>query len=169
MLGASAHEALYDLCDVPKWRQETWGRWHGSDVRSLDGWVGMECSFLDAQDVLHGNMLDELNNLALRYHVALPFHEAERQWLYDLYAVDRPKPLDAVRRSREAIIVSGGLQRVVHGRELLRRWWSWRRQTDEFSGQGTVDIAREALREMNEKYAPERGLPDPYRNLVYPR
>ena len=99
------------------------------------------------------------------YYTSLPFSEAERHWFFDsyerLYGVGL---LDKLRQQEETI-VSDGLPRAVSGRDLLRRWSSWRRQTDEFRGQNTVDIAREALRELVETLSPDLGLPDPYLTL----
>lgn len=75
----------------------------------------------------------------------------ERVWLHQasLDPAGRPDPsrLYSIRR-REAAIISAGVRRVIYGRELLGRWWwSWRREADGFSGQETLDIARDALEE----------------------
>jgi hypothetical protein len=165
-LGVRAIDALYDLCDVPsEWSDDRHGYWLPSDKRALQGWFNIEEKILDVQakppeasveDVEH------LNDLLFQYHVALPFDEAERHWLYDAYDEAWGLGSIGIIRRQEASIVSGGLHRVVYGRDLMRRWWAWRRETDEFRGQGTVDLAREALRELIETVSPDRDLPETY-------
>jgi hypothetical protein len=58
--------------------------------------------------------------------------------------------------------MSAGIRRVIHGRDLLQRWWSWRRETGEYAGQGSLDQARDALEGVIELIAPELGLPETY-------
>jgi hypothetical protein len=97
-----------------------------------------------------------------RYRVALPFDETERAWLYDAYeAAWGPKCIQRIR-AQEARVMSAGLRRVVVGRDLMRRWWAWRRETDEYAGQGGLDAAREGLRAIVEAVAPDLDLPTPY-------
>jgi hypothetical protein len=35
---------------------------------------------------------------------------------------------------------------VVRGRDLMHRWWSWRREINGFENAGTTQVAIEALR-----------------------
>lgn len=165
-LGSSAHEALHDLCDTREWTEKTWGRWRSADSLAFYGCLYLELEASDVQSLLdedkHEDEIGELNRLMVSYKTALPFSEAEREWLFNIVeSEDRPHCLAAIRARKPEVIVSSGLRRVLYGRELLRKWWSWSRDTDEFSGQGTLDIAREALQHMNEKYAPHHGLPGP--------
>jgi len=53
----------------------------------------------------------------------------------------------AIRKQRFEVF-SGGMHRVVKGRDLMRRWWSWRRETDEFEGQGSLEQAKVAITEF---------------------
>ena len=109
----------------------------------------------------------EIARCMARYHAALPFEVAEREVL--LQVCDYNLPLGEVEGRIEAFestVVSGGVRRVVQGRDLMRRWWSWRRQTDEFAGQGSHEIAQQALRDaghllclLAEGRDPSAGVP----------
>jgi hypothetical protein len=107
----------------------------------------------------------EVEDVLFRYHTALPFDEAEREWLWQAYdAAWGPNSISIIRR-REARVMSAGLRRVILGRDLMRRWWAWRRETDEYAGQGSLDAARESLRELIETVSPSLDLPEPYLTL----
>ncbi len=164
LLGLKAYDALYDLCDVAEWSEARRGYWAPSDKRSLQGWFNIEEKTAPAQaePTINIDQVDHMNELLFQYHAALPFDEVEREWLHKTYAEAwGPNSIGIVRR-QEAAVVSGGLHRVVYGRDLMRRWWAWRRETDEFQGQGTVDLAREALRALIETTHPDIGLPETY-------
>jgi hypothetical protein len=45
----------------------------------------------------------------------------------------------------ELELMSSGVRKTVHGRELLRRWHDWRRGDGEFEGQGSYEEALKAL------------------------
>jgi hypothetical protein len=160
LLGLRAADALYDLCDVPTWTEDARGRWRVSDRRAFYGWLQIEGDTPEAQTAL-GNQdedsLERLNDILHKYHSVMPYDEAERFWLFvtacEAQELSFAESFHHIRK-QEARIVSAGLRRVVYGRELLGRWWSWRRDTDQFSGQGTVDTAREALRELITMVAP---------------
>lgn len=86
---------------------------------------------------------------AHRFPAPLPLSEAERHWLFDPLDPDREKGWD-IHEPKTLLgvteeVVSGGLRRVIQGRDLVRRLASWRRETDEFARQGTLNKAREAL------------------------
>jgi hypothetical protein len=108
---------------------------------------------------------------------ALPFSDAERQWLFDdpdrnrsktgaHWGID-PKYIEAVRQS-ETQLVSAGLSRVVHGRDLIQRWWSWRRATGEYADGAGLNQARQSLKGIIELLVPELGLPESYAVLSQP-
>jgi hypothetical protein len=106
------------------------------------------------------------------FRTALPFAEAERRWLFD-EDCDIPVELSASHdeawfesaRRQEEELVSAGVVRVVRGRDLLQRWWSWRRETGEYAGQGSLNQARSALKGVIGLMAPELGLPETYEAL----
>jgi hypothetical protein len=108
--------------------------------------------------------------LMAAFRAALPFAEAERKWLLDDdcgnpgYDIATPRWVEAVGHS-EVSLVSAGVVHVVHGRDLLQRWWSWRRETGEYAGQGSLDQARFALEGIIGLMAPELGLPETYQVL----
>jgi hypothetical protein len=93
-----------------------------------------------------GEPQDQLDDIWTVFHTALPFSEGERVWVVEkVRGVDRvDETLDYVV-VQEGEIVASGLRTRVSGRELMRRWIAWRHETDEYAGQGTLDVAREAL------------------------
>src|ERR1700734_1166995 len=97
---------------------------------------------------------DEVGDPLAAFREALAYSGAERRWLVDTDDELRhrfpgypgaPERVTIIRKTEDEI-VSAGLLQVVSGRELTRLWWSWRRQTDEFTDQGSRDIAYGALR-----------------------
>ncbi len=102
----------------------------------------------------------EFYDLWHKFHTAFPYNEAERGWLRETFndvATDDPEPEDLPRQigHREERILMSGLRQVVSGRDLMRRWIAWRRETDEFKDQGTLDVARGALRGLVELLTPD--------------
>jgi hypothetical protein len=100
----------------------------------------------------------------LQFQTALPFSEGERAWFlhvdYDLEPDDSPdEEGDKLSRQR-GYIVDAGVQRIVSGHELLHRWLAWRRETDQFKGQGTLDLARHVLVNLVEVVSPESAIPE---------
>jgi hypothetical protein len=99
------------------------------------------------------------------FRTSLPFTEAERRWLFDegceLPNLHEDAWFESARGTDEEL-VSAGVVRVVHGRDLLQRWWSWRREIGEYAGQGSLDQARSALEGVIGLLAPESGLPETY-------
>ncbi len=90
-------------------------------------------------------------NIAFReYNMALPYNEGERRWLLSKflaarhYGYDRIDSVELVKSLDDRMMMSG-VRRVVHGRDLMRRWIAWRRQVDEFSGQDGPFMARITL------------------------
>jgi hypothetical protein len=101
---------------------------------------------------------------------ALPLTHAERHWLVkehlgvDAYYVHIQEEIG----TRTEEVVSEGQRKQLDGADLLRRWLAWRRESGEYSGQGTLELAREALRGMVELLAPDEPLPESYRALREP-
>jgi len=164
LLGLRAVDALHDLCDVPNRSTQEWTQWLPSDTCALQGWFNIEEKAdiaFSADDVSKKNAA-QVDDLLFRYRVALPYDEAERHWLYDAYGAAWGPDSIQIIRNQEARVMSSGLQRVLLGRDLVRRWWAWRRETDEYSGQGSAAAARETLRKMIETLSPDLDLPEPY-------
>jgi hypothetical protein len=175
LLGLRAVDLLHDLCDVPPWSEDQRWRWVNSDRFAFHGWYSMEIEIFDAlaepglSREQAGDMLVQMS----AFRTTLPFDEAEGNWLLSTYGdafersgqPRRPSDYTVIRNRKPEVIVSCGLRRVIDGRDLLRRWWSWRRETDEFHGQHSLDLGRETLRTMIETLSPDQNLPDNYRAL----
>lgn len=78
------------------------------------------------------------------FHAALPFAENERRMVVDEYdELVFPTGLrDAVRERipRQKICVEG-IARSTSGRDMMERWWSWRRGRDAYEGGEGLDTA----------------------------
>jgi hypothetical protein len=168
-VGAEAQFLLGELCrplsedgyyDADGQRSE----WHFADYYGLVGYFELErlVPHIRATDEVS---VEEMNALDLKLRavrLALPLTEAERNWLLD--AKTLPDSLGPFRVP-EIELVSAGLCQVGGGSDAMRRWFAWRREIDEYAGQGTLDMAREALRGIVELLCPGKPLPQPYREL----
>jgi hypothetical protein len=109
-----------------------------------------------------------LDRMWTALHTALPFGEAERTWLMETRS-EHSKVFDhempGVIGDQEGNIVASGLRQRVSGRNLMRRWLAWRREADEFTDQGTLDIARDALAGLIGLLQPRQALPKTYLEL----
>jgi hypothetical protein len=126
------------------------------DFKALASWGQMEeaanCGGLEPSRSARDRyaQVDAISHLWSGFHERMPYIEAERQWLFENFdfrdeANGRESDWGQWLNENDARFVSGGIHRVVAGRMFLPRWVSWRRQTDEFEGQGTVKEAREYL------------------------
>jgi hypothetical protein len=104
----------------------------------------------------HDETGEELWRAVDLFHAALPFSEGERRWFLDTYKAARSVELtklgvraQEVVAGTETTITSNGLHQVIKGRELMRRWAAWRRETAEFAGQGTVEEAQQHAKEIS--------------------
>jgi hypothetical protein len=164
---AGLSEPIADIEDSDR-KLVVWSQDDGrvfSDLYELEGGIRL----IDPTDI-DGDELAGLYHALGRFHTALPLSEAERYWIFD--------PLDS-RPSRRAwniwqpetladvteTVTSGGLKQVIHGREVVRRLTAWRRETDEFAGQGTLDEAREALGEIALTLVSEKSWPRERKDL----
>jgi hypothetical protein len=139
-----ARDGLYGLYA----ELELWLTLYESDAKG-DERVEFQRSFVDLVHV---------------FHTALPHDEAERRWLYDNYWEVMPEAGEV--RDIETEVMSGGIRRVVHGRELVRRWIAWRQGSDEYAGHNGIGVARSALAGVITLLTPERPLPQEYIELV---
>jgi hypothetical protein len=150
--------------------------WSGGDYQSFDAVIHLEREShnlrMSAAVPLEQRqeMADRLHGSLTMLREALPYHEAERRWLVDTYieleeredlkvpfvnslgnTVPIRPPFRTVLhhfRKSEGEIVSAGIRQMAQGHDLARRWWSWHRQTDEFTDQDSREIAHAALREL---------------------
>jgi hypothetical protein len=149
-VGVAASDMLGEFLKELHWSPDRPYRWTPWDYVALADLRRLEERTPEAQAELESTSPERttFDELLHNLHVALPFGEAERQWM----SSNCFEPND-VKRRQEIHIVSAGLRRVVYGRDLLRRWWAWRRETDEFGGQGTLELTREALRGLSDTFA----------------
>jgi hypothetical protein len=125
------------------------------DYLALEAWLELEGSvpLIDVSMDVDGEDRRKLHDTLLAFHTALPFNEAERGWLdqmHDRLCERSVKDIPRMIEGYEDRIMMAGVQQVVNGRDLMRRWAAWRRETDEFAGQGSLDQAREALLSVQE-------------------
>lgn len=120
-------------------------RWDESDKRGFDYLIGLDSDMacIDPSFDIEGSSTGELVRPWQELMASLPFTEAERHWMIGTARKQRREQ----REFPEAIIpvettvVSAGVRRTVRGRSLVRRWASWRRETHEFAGQGSLTKA----------------------------
>jgi hypothetical protein len=126
-------------------------RWDKSDQDGFE-WLFALQDNMDYLDPAADLDAPATGHVAAPWHcctVALPFSESERYWLIDAqrrhwrsYPQRDPEvPLSESIVGVETTVMSGGLRRALHGRDLVRRWASWRREADEFAGQGGLTTA----------------------------
>lgn len=93
-------------------------------------------------------------------HSALPFTTAERHWLVSCYRNLAPEWKENYRLSnRKMALMDKGVHEIVEVSNIMRRWHSWRRQTDEFEGHQSLHMAGNALRWIAGATAPDVSLP----------
>jgi hypothetical protein len=167
-LGRSAIFMLQELVE-PKVESRTQGgepvKWDRSDrkafamLNDLEGNIGFIEPAPDPA-VSGGDIYDLFQEFS-RLHAALPFSEAERVWLLKKSSDEWPDGI--IGEAGE--IMSSGVRRVVQGREMVRRWWAWRREADEFVGQGSLDEARQALGAIADTLVIESNWPPEYPDI----
>lgn len=176
-VGRMAHETLNALCaDVTAMPTDEHG-WTRADYKGLH--VVTQVDYLGRilmpPATTSPDTLAKLAGSMVTLRTALPFSEAERNWLYDdpdgkadTAGSEEDIEYDDVVRQSSVRLVSAGLHRVVHGRDLMQRWWSWRRATGEYADGAGLNQARESLKGLIELLAPELGLPESYTALSQP-
>jgi hypothetical protein len=120
-------------------------------------------------DVLTDEM-DSFDTRLTAFRLALPLTEAERHWMRRVEGAVDPHSRGfetEIGNAAEEIIYLG-LRTRLDGHDMLRRWRAWRREYDEYAGQGTLDLAREALRGVVQLLLPGEPLPESYRKLSAP-
>jgi hypothetical protein len=175
LVGDAAWNVLADLCDEHV--NNDLASWQLEDAISVMSWQALERQL---RELPLPNELDlyrqrlPFHRLVDQFHSALPYSEAERHWLVDTEPaplpptspdVDQEAVLEMQRRYHERYFdlevrtVSAGLIRVVSGRDLMRRWMSWRSEADEYTGQGSLNPARDALAGLIKLVAPDETMP----------
>lgn len=105
--------------------------------------------FIEPHPEMDGGDVGDLHRAFFRLHVALPLSETERLWLFDPVErqPDRPQQMERPETllGLTEEVMSGGVLRVIQGREIVRRMSAWRREAQEFAGQGSLQAAKDAL------------------------
>lgn len=125
--------------------------WEVHDTSNLEGWA----------------RVDGLRLLWRNVHVALPYGEAEREWLIENLSLGPRRSAGGLedQLGYTAEIVSAGVRTTIVAHELISRWMVWRSQSDQFSGQGTLDRARNSLSHVIGNVSPDAPLPASFHKL----
>lgn len=125
--------------------------WSKNDFGAFENLVELETGirFIAPRADVPGEEIGDLSRAFARFHTSLPITEAERYWLIDPIENRTDRTFDlhypATLLDVTEEVVSGGRVQVIEGREVIRRLSAWRRQTDEFEHERSLDDAREAL------------------------
>jgi hypothetical protein len=144
--------------------------WNRSDAESLYALTEFEL-YIPHIRATREVLTDEMNAFTTRlaaFRAALPLAEAERNWLnqtFEAGIAPHYGRLIELIGARDDEVISQGRRVRIDGNDLMRRWLAWRRQTEEYTDQGTLDLAREALREIVQLLVPDHPLPESYRAL----
>lgn len=123
-------------------------RWANSDFESFQATVELDdVLFLSGlRPVLPGR--GSAGEHFTNWRRALPYNEAEDERFCEV----RRENLGSTCLAREVRqlgierIEDGGIERYAVGKHLVRRWWRWRRDLEEFEGQRGPERAVAALR-----------------------
>jgi hypothetical protein len=141
------------------------------DTNAFDALMNMEVdiTFIEpapddsatSEEGVTGGEIVDLHRTIFRLRAALPFSMGEYGWLFDPQNRMRTTPdrYAELVNAKPEVIVSGGLGQVVQGRDIVRRWWDWRRELGEFTGQGSLEVARTELGNIATKLVIPRQWP----------
>jgi hypothetical protein len=143
--------------------------WTESDRDTFDAYCELENSFnlVEPHADVDGSDVVALAHKVQHLNASLPFREGERLWLIEAErqvsrdGFDFPTGL----LTAEATVTSAGRHHVVQGHDLLRRWAAWRRETDEFAEQRTVQEAREHAQNIARQVLTSRDYDDELASL----
>lgn len=147
-IGQDAIRLFSILSEVPTHDNPPY-KWDKADYDAYHIFTELDTGlrFLEPSPEVEGDEIGDLHRAFERLHMALPFSEAERHWLRERPRRYEPDIAGAIWGQADEIM-QDGLIRVVQGRELVRRWWAWRREVEEFAGQGALEETQQALGEI---------------------
>jgi hypothetical protein len=147
-----------DTSDEVTWDKSDLSAFHM--LQELDTGI----KFIEPGPRVEGSDIGDLHRVFARLHASLPFSEPEREWLWSRqHKPGQEIPHGLIGETAE--IVSAGVLHVLQGRDLVRRWWAWRRERDEFAGQASLDEARQALATLTETLVIESNLPSEWQEI----
>jgi hypothetical protein len=158
--------ALVELSQEAPSGGKTKGRWAVSDYESFEAALRLDNELCRTEIIAclpeHAGRMCRKEIVGWR--TALPFHEAERDLLgaaYEEAFGDRAKLAEISKEVRftDFDLAIRGVHHVVSGRDLLDRWWQWRRGVEEFSERGAFDEAIRALAHLTRLLVPAPQLP----------
>jgi hypothetical protein len=161
--GAEVALAAAELLDYLSRDHSQTQEWTEADVRAIEdlatldraaqdiGWSPTDESEQASEQRLQ--RLRRFQSQRARFNGALPFAEAEREWLIDAYRASQLShgSLTEVPRNmsvKEESILISGVRTLTTGRELLARWRTWCAEQGSYAGQGALLVARQTLHEM---------------------
>lgn len=103
---------------------------------AIDRWGLPRDLSSDEREAVNGDLSE--------WHSALPFSDAERRLILDKDAI-ASSPWMLRQMIGKVTIIEDGHDKVASGRELMQRWWKWRRGVDQFEGDDGVERGRQAL------------------------
>ncbi|MFZ1990966.1 MAG: hypothetical protein WAW96_14485 [Alphaproteobacteria bacterium] len=171
-LGAKALYTVMALAEDTPMRADGERRWFVSDHDTLAVSMGLE------EQVRSGGLSpeapaevrDEVTGYLDAWHAALPFNESEREIVRNAYHASligslAYREIPTQLRKADFEVMASGVQTVVRGRDLMRRWWAWRRELDEFEGQDSVSHAKEAAAQLAGRLILPDRMPEIYYDL----
>lgn len=166
IVGAKAADALTQLSADLDDQDSRQGKLTTSEIGALFSlqeieWLGSlmvppEDAWLDGRLAVN----DKFRSL----YTALPFHEAERWWLLQTAITRfpfRPQPWapggmhDPPIFEERRVMVVGGVEKTVEAKELLERFWLWRRELGDYSAGEGLREARLALSALVDLLSPQ--------------
>jgi hypothetical protein len=132
--------------------------WDDADRTSFGFLLDMEESLPMLDDVVEDvpSRLPEIG----RFHAALPFTDAEREWLLAKQKAlweprsEHLRQIHAGTFSVKQRIVELGEEQHVAGADMVRRWAAWRRNADEFAENSSREDAAYALDKLAHELLP---------------
>jgi hypothetical protein len=138
--------------------------WDEADEMALSFFLDLEARLPSFDRELGEPAATRFPELA-RFHTAVPFTDAERDWLVAksraVWEVE-PKDMLAIHNgtlSMEQKITELGAQQGIAGTDMVRRWAAWRRNVDEFRENSTREDAAYALDKLIHQLYPYGPYP----------
>lgn len=136
------HAGAMAAMAAPLFMETPIGRWNTNDYDTFEYATPLEddLAMVVESGAVRPEYRQTLTNSIREYRCSLPYTEAELSWLrWANDAALRARPVKQGSdhlpdlREMEGDIISVGRECHVNGKEMLDRWWSWRRGRDGYS------------------------------------